>query len=410
MEISFILTLALLILLAKVLGELCEKISLPSLVGEILAGIILGPQVLRIFVPDETFHSFAEIGIILLIFIAGFEHGSIKDLLEYKKTSIFVSLLSTILPVIAVIFFSLSLGFSLLTCLFLAVALGATSMDISLRSLVGVKEIDSKVGKTVIGSLVLNDLTGLVLLSGVVGYAGIVTGGEGSLFIEIIKVLLSVIIFFVIFYFGFIYLPKLTTWFMKFKVEEAQFSLAIIIILISAWAASNFGLSSIIGAFFSGIILSRSPVFENHTFVEKVSSLSYGFFIPIFFAMTGALLSFDNFGAHLTFALLLLGMITIIQIIFAFIAAKLSRYTVRESLLVGVGMLPYGEVTLVAMSALISLSLEKPEFFRGQDITGLFSSVLLLIFISIIITPLLMKLVSYLLPLKKSKRLKLVKE
>lgn len=401
MVFSFILTLALLIFLAKGLGEVVEKIGLPSLVGEILAGIILGPQLLNIFSATETFRSFAEIGIILLIFIAGFEHGSIKELLKYKNTSILISGLSSSLPIIAVVIFSLTQGFSLLTSLFLAVALGATSMGVSLRSLIGVKEIDTKVGKTVIGSLVLNDITGLILLTAVVGYAEVITGGNTNIFWQIGKVLLSIILFFIIFYFGFMYLPKLTTWFMRFKVEEAQFSLAIFIILISAWAASNFGLSSIIGAFFSGVILSKSPIFENHSFVEKVSSLSYGFFIPIFFALTGAQLSFTNFGSNIMRALIFLGLITTIQIGCAFFAAKINHYSNREGLLIGLGMFPYGEVTLVVMSALITFSIKKPVFFIGQDITGLFSSVLLLIMMSIFLTPLLMRLVNLLLFKKK---------
>ena len=147
--------------------------------------------------------------------------------------------------IIAVVVFSLMQGFSILTSVFLAVALGATSMGVSLRSLMGVKEIDTRVGKTVIGSLVLNDITGLILLTAVAGYAGIVTGGGGNIYWQLAKVLISVIVFFVIFYIGVMYLPKLTTLSMRLKVEEAQFSLAIVIILISAWAASNFGLTLI---------------------------------------------------------------------------------------------------------------------------------------------------------------------
>jgi Kef-type K+ transport system membrane component KefB len=287
----------------------------------------------------------------------------------------------------------LSQGYALLTSLFLAVALGATSMGISVRSFMAVDEIDSRAGKTVIGSLVLNDITGLILLTGVVGYAGIVTGGSGSLWIELAKVLISVIIFFIIFFIGFVYLPRLTNLFMHLKVEEAQFSLAVIIILISAWAASNFGLSAIIGAFFCGIVLSKSPVFENHTFVQKISSLSYGFFIPIFFAYTGAQLSFNNLGVNLLRALKFLGIVTLIQVGCGFVGAKINRYSLKESLLVGIGMLPYGEVTLVVMSSLVAFASAYPSFFVGNDIAGIFSSMLLLILMSIILTPTLMIIV-----------------
>lgn len=407
MELSFILVLALLILLAKVLGELAEKMRLPSLVGEVLAGIILGPQLFNTLGHPEILNYFAEIGIILLIFTAGFEHGSIKELLKYKSTSILISVFSNSLHFAIVIFFSIYLGFNLLTSLFIAIALGATSMGVSLRSLMSINEIDSRIGKTVIGSLVLNDMLGLILLTCVASYAEIVTGGSANIWIQIAKVFGSILLFFIIFYFGSMYLPKLTTFSIKFRVEEAQFSLAIVLILLSAWAASYFGLSSIIGAFFAGIILSRSPIFESHTFIEKISSLSHGFFIPIFFAVIGSQLVFHNFIANITRALLFFIVIDGLLVLGGFIACKINHYSTREALISGLGLLPYGEVTLVVMSTLITFATTRPQYFVGQDIQSLFSSILLLIILTIIMTPLLMFLVNYLMKepiLKKVKK------
>lgn len=403
MEISFILVLALLILLAKVLGEIAEKMKLPSLVGEVLAGIILGPQLLNTLGQPELLHYFAEIGIILLIFTAGFEHGSIKELLRYKSTSILISVFSNSLNFAAVILFSLYLGFNFLTALFIAIALGATSMGVSLRSLIGINEIDSRIGKTVMGSLVLNDILGLILLTCVASYAEIITGGSANIWVQIAKVVASITIFFIIFYFGSMYLPKLTTFSIRFRVEEAQFSLAIVLILLSAWSASYFGLSSIIGAFFAGIILSRSPIFESHTFIEKISSISHGFFIPIFFAVIGSQLIFDNFLVNITRALLFFIIIDGLLVLVGFIACKINHYSNREALISGIGLLPYGEVTLVVMSTLITFATTRPQYFVGQDIQGLFSSILLLIIITIIMTPLLMRLVNGLMTSKNIK-------
>ncbi len=391
---AIILELAVIILVAKLFGELIQKIKLPALLGELFAGIILGPAVLGFFHAGEIFVIFAEIGIILLIFIAGFEHGSIKELLKYKNTSILISILSSTLPIAAVVIMTQMQGFSIITSMFLAVALGATSMGVSLRSLMGTKEVDSKVGKTVMGSLVLNDITGLILLTVVVTYADIATGGTANILFEIGKSVLSIIICFGIFYLGVKFLPRMTHWFIKLKVEEAHFSFAMIIILLSAWAAANFGLSSIIGAFVAGIVLSKSPVFETHNFKQKISSLSYGFFIPIFFVLTGAQLNFDNFYSSLLRALMFFVLIATVQVSCAFIAAKLNKYSIRESLLTGFGMLPYGEVTLVVMSALIALTKLKSSFFVGEDISRLFSSVLILILLTVVTTPIFMKIVN----------------
>jgi Kef-type K+ transport system membrane component KefB len=395
MDINIFLGLAVLLLFAKLFGELAQKLKMPALLGEILTGIILGPAVLKIINPDMTFKLFAEIGIILLIFLAGFEHGSIKELLKYKNTSISISVLSSTLPVIAVIILTQMQGFSLLTSLFLATALGATSMGVSLASLMGVKELDTKVGKTVMGSLVLNDITGLLLLTGVVTYADVVLSGAGNIFLSLGKSFASILICFTVFYLGFKYMPRISNSFIKFKVQEAQFTFAIVLILLFAWLAASFGLSLIIGAFIAGIMIARSPVFETDSFHKKIHSIAYGFFIPIFFVMTGTLLEFTNFASNISRALLFFGVIITIQVGGAFTVAKLFKYDTRESLITGLAMLPYGEVTLVVMSALMILVSDNSNFFVNEDISGLFSSVLILILLTVVMTPILMKLVNY---------------
>ena len=389
-----ILKLAIILLLAKALGELFKKVHMPSLLGEVLAGIILGPPILGFIGGEEFLTVVAEIGIILAIFVAGFEQGNIQELLKHKETSILISGLSSTLPILAVVFIAQYQGFSLLTSLFLAVGLGATSMGVSLRSLEGVNEIRTKVGKTVIGSLVINDITGLLLLTGVATYAGIILSGSGSILWEMGYALGSVLLSFIIFYVGMKSIPRLTHRFIHLKVEEAQFSFAIIVILGLAWFAASFGLSSIIGAFVAGLILSRSPVFETKTFHEKILSVSYGFFIPIFFVMTGTHLTFANFWENALRALLFLGVIATVQVGCAFLATRFFNYSKREGLVVGLGMLPYGEVTLVVMTALLGLVESNSSAFAGQDIQGLFSSVLILILLTVILTPLAMKLVN----------------
>ena len=393
---EIILNLALLIFLAKILGELAQRIKMPAILGEILAGIILGPSLLNVITANDVFSTFAEMGVILLIFLAGFEHGNIKDLFKYKNTTIQVSILSIVLPAVVVVILTQIQGFSLITSLFLAIALGGTSMGISLRYLISIDEVDTKVGKTVIGSLVLNDILALFLLTIVVTFAEISTGGNANILLEIGKVVLSVLICFIIFFISLKFIPKLTNSFIKFRTEEAQFSFALIIILLSAWAAANFGLSTIIGAFLAGIMLGKSPIFETHSFQQKINSISYGFFIPVFFGVTGAQISFNNFGASLSNALLFLLVIGSVQVGCAFVVTLINKYKVREGLLVGVAMLPYGEVTLVVMSALIALSVAKPSYFIGEDMMGVFSSILILILLTIIFTPLFMKLINLL--------------
>lgn len=387
-----LLKLAIILLSAKLLGELFKLFSLPSLLGELAAGIILGPIIG--FIGGEQFLGvIAEIGIILAIFLAGFEQGNISDLLQHKRTSLSISAMSSTIPILAVVAITQYQGYSLLTSLFLAVALGATSMGVSLRSLQGVGETKTRVGRTVIGSLVVNDITGLLLLTGVATYADVTIGGGGSIATQILESVGGVALCFTVFYIGLKTLPRITHNFIDLDVEQAQFSLAVIIILVLAWFASAFGLSSIIGAFIAGLILSRSPVFETKTFHEKVLSISYGFFVPVFFVMTGTHLEFANFFTNALRALFFLAVITPLQIGVGYVASRLSGYSDREGLLVGLGMLPYGEVTLVVFSSLLTLSEQNPSFFP-RSVPGLFSSVLILILFTVILAPTLMKLVN----------------
>jgi len=390
---AILLKLAAILLLAKLLGEAFKKLHLPSLLGELFAGILLGPAVIGWIGGEAFFDVVAEIGIILAIFLAGYEQGNISELLKHKQTSLTISALSSTIPILAVVAITQYQGYSLLTSLFLAVGLGATSMGVSLRSLMGVNETQTRVGKTVIGSLVVNDITGLLLLTGVATYADIATGAGGSITIQILESLGGVALCFLTFYIGMKTLPKLSHSFIDLDVEQAQFSLAVIIILLLSWFAAAFGLSSIIGAFFAGLILSRSPIFETKTFHEKILSISYGFFVPVFFVITGTHLEFANFIQNAIRACLFLAVITPLQIGVGYISSRINGYSTREGLLVGLGMLPYGEVTLVVMTALINLSEANPSAFPG-DITGLFSSVLILILFTVILAPTLMKLVN----------------
>ena len=395
-EVNFLLGLVLLFLFAKILGELAERIKLPSLLGEILAGFLLGPALLGFISPDiPLFRELAEIGIILLLFVVGFEHSSIKELLRYKGASITVSALSSTLPIIAVVLFALSQGFNAITSLFLAVALGATSMGVSVRSMLSVNRLSTKPGKTVISSLVLNDMTGLILLAVVTGYAATLAGTGANLLWELAKIALGIAGLFLIFLIAQKVIPRLIRYSVRLRVEEAQFSLVIIVVLGAAYLAQQFGLSTIIGAFLAGLVLSKAPILETASFGQKLSSISYGFFIPIFFAVTGAFITLDNIAQSGKLALIFLGLIATVQIGSAFIASKFFfKYKTGDALIVGTGMLPYGPVTLIVITALLGLATANPAIYGPTDsIQLLFSSVVLLVALSTLLTPILMKII-----------------
>lgn len=395
--VTYLLIIAVVLIVAKVLGELCERMGIPSILGELGTGIILGPSLLAvIFDPsDPVFMLLAEMGIIMLLFVAGFEHVDIKGMLKYKKVSITLSVVSSFVPMAGVVLWGTSMGYPIQTALMLGIALSATSMGITVRSLLDCNQINSKPGRTILGSLVINDITGLIMLTIVIG---MVTSTSGNLGLDLMLVMGGIAAFFIIFVAAEYLMPYIILYAVRLRVEEAQFTLVFVVVLLAAAFAAQLNLSTMIGAFFAGIALSRSSILETETFAQKISSISYGLFIPIFFVMAGARIDLSNLGQSLGLALMMLSVITTLQISCAFIVGKVFKYGTWRSLMMGLGMLPYGEVTLIVMTALLALAQGDEAMFGGTlgaaGLQSLFSAVLILIAMTILITPVAMKYVS----------------
>lgn len=395
--IDYLLIIAVVLTVAKVLGELCERMGIPSILGELSTGIVLGPSLLAIIVSptDPVFLLLAEVGIIMLLFVAGFEHVDIKGMLKYKKVSITLSAVSSFLPMAGVVLWSTSMGYPMETALMLGIALSATSMGITVRSLLDCNMINSKPGRTILGSLVINDITGLIMMTIVIG---VVASTSGNLVLDLVMVMGGIGVFFLIFIAAEYLMPYIILYAVRLRVEEAQFTLVFVVVLLAAFFAATLGLSTMIGAFFAGIALSRSSILETETFAHKISSISYGLFIPIFFVMAGARIDLSTIVESFGLAVMMLCVITTLQIGSAFFVGKLYKYGNWRSVLMGLGMLPYGEVTLIVMTALLTLASGNEEQFGGvlgaAGLQQLFSGVLILIAMTILIAPVAMKFVS----------------
>jgi Kef-type K+ transport system membrane component KefB len=395
---QYLIVIPVVLVVAKILGELCERAGIPSILGEISTGILLGPFLLGLILApatDPVYLLLAEIGIIMLLFVAGFEHVDIKSMLKYKKVSITLSAVSSFVPLTGVVLWGLSMGYPIETSLMLGIALSATSMGITVRSLLDSNQINSKPGRTILGSLVINDITGLILMTLVIG---IVASTTGNLALDIVYVLGGIGVFFIVFLLAEYLMPYIILYAVRLRVEEAQFTLVFVVVLFAAFLAQNLGLSTMIGAFFAGIALSRSSILETETFSQKISSISYGLFIPMFFVMAGARIDLGNLAHSFGLAIMMLAIITTLQIGCAFFVGKLFRYSNWKSVLMGIGMLPYGEVTLIVMTALLGLAQGNEAVFGGvlgaEGLQNLFSATLILIAMTILIAPVAMKFVS----------------
>jgi Kef-type K+ transport system membrane component KefB len=378
--LQIIIILAILLLAAKAADYISTRFGQPSVLGELLIGVILGPSLLGIFNLsfldyEELPHFiefFAEIGVLLLMFIAGLELH-LSDLAKNKGASAYAGTLGVLVPVL--LGFLVGKFFKMETdqSMFLGLTLGATSVSISAQTLIELKVLRSRVGFGLLGAAVFDDMLVILLLS---GFIALHLGGS---FLEIIIVLVKMIVFLSLsLAFGYWILPKISRKVQTLPIAQGTITFAVIIMLVYGISAELLGgMAAITGSFIAGLMYARTK--EKNEIERGLRSLSYGLFVPIFFTNIG--LHVDVRGMSIS-ALWVLVMITIVAIlgkIFgAGLGAKLGKFSWLESLQLGIGMISRGEVGLIV--ATVGLQ----ENLLTSD---LYSSIVGMVLITTLITP-----------------------
>ncbi len=386
MTLDILIHLILLLGLAKIFGEIMERLGLSGLLGYVLAGVICGRMVFNIVPPGEI-ELFSTLGAILLLFVVGFKEGNIDEMVQNKEKILTIMITGYAAPFLITMLIAFFFNMPLATMLLFAVAVSATSIGTTIKTLVDLGKINSPVGRTLLGVTVVDGIAGLIIFTAVLTYISV---GQAGYF-EIIKVLGSVVAFFLLF-FG---LNKIAPWVMNkaeyLSVEEGQFTFAFIFILFLSVVAELMGLHGVIGAFLAGIILSRSRLVETN-FLEKISALSYSLFVPLFFVWTGLILEFNNLGL-ISFAVV--GGVLLIQFLVSTTAAYVTGMKEKDRLMTGIGMLPRGGVNLVIISVGMKLTDSAGNYLIPRQVSQLiFSTVMLLILLSVLLTPTLLKFVA----------------
>jgi len=358
------LALAGIIALAKLGGLISLRLGQPSVLGELIMGILLGPTLvdllhLPIFTSghlSETIHELAEIGVLLLMFIAGLDLH-LEDLAKSSKVSALAGTLGVLLPIVL----GTGLGFLFNMhgeeAFFVGLTLAATSVSISAQTLMELKVLRSRVGISLLGAAVLDDI--LVILGLSIFIA--ITSSEPN-FLAILWIVLRMILFLGIgTVLGIKLLPRISQRVAGREIAQGVVSFAFVTILIYGLAAEVFGgMAAITGSFIAGLSLTRSPVKERIR--SGVSTLAYGVFVPVFFINVG--LSVDARQLIGPVFWLFLGM-TVIAILgkilgsgYGAILAGLNRL---EALQLGVGMMSRGEVGLIVATIGITQGLISDE-------------------------------------------------
>ena len=373
--------LAIIVIAAKLLGLLARKCNIPQVAGEIIAGLLIGPCILGFVQQTDFITQMAEIGVILLMFSAGLT-TNLHDLLKTGPIAFLVACIGVFIPLVGGYFlYSAFYGFSPIgdinfyKAVFIGCIMTATSVSITVQVLKEIGHLKGRVGTTILSAAIIDDVIGIVVLTFVIGFV--------NPSIKPSDVVLNTIFFFVFSIgVGFV-LYHLFKWLDSKYPHQRRipiFGLALCLSL-SYIAEKYFGIADITGAFVAGIIL--CSIHDSDYIAEKMDIGSYMFFGPVFFASIGIKTEFTGMTMELlvfSIAFVLVALVT--KIIGCGLAAKLCRFSNKDSLKVGVGMMTRGEVALIVAQKGLSVGLLEPVYF---------TPVILLIIISSLTTPMVLK-------------------
>jgi Kef-type K+ transport system membrane component KefB len=379
------LVLVLLLSATKLAGLLSTRLGQPAVLGELLAGLLLGPSLVDIlhapFVTsthlDATIHELAEFGVIFLMFIAGLE-VEVDELRKAGKVATFAGVLGVLTPLLLGWALAAAFGYDMQRALFVGILMTATSVSISAQTLIELKALRSRVGVALLGAAVLDDVLVILVLS---VFLAIVSGSGG-----IMEVLITVVQM-ALFLAGTILIgrrvvPALMRHVSRWPISQPVLSVAIVLTLLLAWAAEYVGgVAAITGAFLAGVLVARTP---QHTQVDRgMQGLAYGFLVPIFFASIGLQTDARAIGGESIVLAVLVCLVAILsKIIGCGIGARLGGVSTREALQIGVGMVSRGEVGLIVASVGIAAGI------IGQE---LFAVTVVMVLVTTLVTPLLLR-------------------
>ena len=374
--------LAIIILTAKFFGLAARKCKAPQVVGEIIAGLLIGPCVLNLVHISDTISVFAEIGVVLLMFSTGLG-TNLKELIKAGPIATLIACVGVAVPLAGgTLLYSIFYGFAAVgstefyKALFIGTIMTATSVSITVAALQEMGHLKSFLGTTIVSAAVIDDVIGIVVLTCVLG-AGSGTGtGLG-------KVLFNTVLFFataigvgLIAHFAMKWLDKRNPHTQRITIVSMAFCFAMAYI-----AEAYFGIADITGAYIAGIVLCSM---DDASYVERRVDISnYVLFAPVFFASIGLKTDISGLTPQiLLFSVCFVIVALITKVIGCGLAAKICRFNWADSLKVGVGMMTRGEVALIVAQKGLDIGVVDPVYF---------TAVILLIVVSSVATPLVLK-------------------
>jgi Kef-type K+ transport system membrane component KefB len=385
--LAFLLLLAMIILAAKAGGLVSTWLGQPAVLGELLAGLLLGPTALDLLhLPafasghlDETVFQLAEVGVIFLMFMAGLE-VDLTEMMRAGRVAVVAGVLGVITPWVLGAITAWLFGFPLVTSLFVGIILTATSVSISAQTLMELGVLRSREGIALLGAAVIDDILVLLCLSLFLAVAGGTGGGAtwglaGVVFQVIAYLVIATAI-------GARLIDPLIQRAADLPVSEGLLAAVVVVTLIFAWGAEALGgLAAITGAFLAGLFFARTPL--KHTIENGMHTLAYTLFVPVFFVSIGLEANARALGLEGIWFLVAICVVAIVaKIVGCGLGARWAGFSNGEALRLGIGMVSRGEVGLIVAGVGLANALITE---------AVFTTMIVMVLVTTLVTPVMLR-------------------
>jgi Kef-type K+ transport system membrane component KefB len=383
--LQLILALAILIFAAKAGGYVATLLRQPAVLGELLVGLVLGPSLINIFAvgpftgghTQDIIFELAELGVIFLMFVAGLE-VDVEEMLKSGKVAVLAGVLGVLFPLVMGAGVALGFQFTLYGAVFVGLILTATSVSISAQTLLELGVLRTKEGLALLGAAVVDDVVAILALSIFLAVTGT---GDTTRPVWLVMVLM-VVFFAVTILLASRFLTPLTQAVEKLPVSEGLLAFVIVVTLIFAWAAEEVGgVAAITGAFLAGVFFGRTNFREE---IERgMHTITYSFFVPLFLVSIGLRANIRDIDSNgLIFLIVIILVAIVSKVLGSGIGARLGGFGNLSSFRVGLGMVSRGEVGLIITT--IGLT-------AGLVTTGEYSQVVIMVLVTTLVTPVLLR-------------------
>lgn len=383
--IGFILQVGIILIVGEILGIISQKLKMPKVLGFLLSGIVIGPTLFNVVQKSEPIEVMAQVGVIFLMFLAGLE----TDVEKFKTSGVSSFLIAVggiIIPLILGAAVTYAFTGNVAESIFVGVILTATSVAITVQTLNELGKLNTRAGINIIGAAIIDDILGIIILSVAIMIIA-PTGGDSGAF-GLLMIVVKILVFLILSGVLLKFLPKIIEKIMSTEKENNRLESLIMLtvgftIVFSIFVEERLGIAAITGAYVVGLAIAMTK--EKHRFEDRFSNVSTYLVSPIFFSSIGLAIDLKTLDGSVIIPIIVISIAAVAgKIIGCGLTAKAYGFESRESLQIGVGMISRGEVAIITASLGIGKGIISQEMYP---------TLLVVIIVTTVITPLLLKVV-----------------